>query len=155
MEGRLLHQFCITSLRSYHIAIMPYLWSIVVDIAIFLPFYLHIRYAMITHIVLMALICSITFITSLEDLLKSGLSYQDKHFTHKMLGILLLVAFVMQIMVGIISRKIKSSSSHNTKTVILLRKCHKYLGYLLVVIGKYSTISILKPSHFAFWVVVF
>jgi hypothetical protein len=154
MESRLLHQFSPTSLRSYHIFLMPFLWSAVVDIAMLLPFYLHLRYAMITHITLMTLICIITFVTALDDLLKAGLSYQDKHFTHKMLGVLLLVAFALQITIGMVSRRAKSSNSHSTKAVLLLRRMHKYLGYSLVLIGKYSTVSILKPSHFAFWFVI-
>jgi len=65
MEGRLLHQFNMTSLRSYHIFLMPYLWSVVIDVALFLPFYLHLRYAMIGHIILMIFVSSCTLVTAL------------------------------------------------------------------------------------------
>ena len=72
-----------------------------------------------------------------------------------MLGVLLLFAFALQIMVGIVSRRSKSSNNSTTKKVLFIRRMHKCLGYLLVVLGKYSTITILKPSHFAYWFVIF
>jgi len=57
------------SLMTYHKALSGYLWSIVVDLAIFLPFLVQYKYSLITHMILGALVMIIPTVTAYKSML--------------------------------------------------------------------------------------
>ena len=89
---------------------MPYLWSILIDIGVFLPFYVPPKYTVILHAICTTIVSAATLMTAGPELVLNGLpQWSDELFFHKLLGTFIFALIIMQIVLGIISKLNKSS----------------------------------------------
>ena len=58
------------TLMTFHKALLPYFWSIVIDIAIFLPFLVQYKYTTIIHMVLGGIVAVTSIVTSWESMMR-------------------------------------------------------------------------------------
>jgi hypothetical protein len=151
MEPRLLHELVFHELLGVHKVLMPFLWSVIIDIAIFLPFRLHHKYALQAHVVMVSGITVVSFLTASIDFFTYGMSTSYKHHLHRTLGFVLFLVIAAQMVLGFISRKMKNSDTASASKVLLLRKMHTYFGYSIILLAKYQMLSMLKPSKLPFW----
>lgn len=148
---RVLHAMALSSLMDFHIAFMPYIWSIVIDIALFLPFYVHQKYSILIHALLTSFVVAFTVITSSKSWSHGIPPPTDKMHFHKLFGVIIFGIVLLQMILGIISKLSKSSNSMKPQQVYYLRKIHTYLGYTIALMGKFQVLKILKSTHFAYW----
>jgi hypothetical protein len=99
MPIRLLHG---AALMEYHHKLMPFAWSIFIDVSIFAALYSHKPYALTTHVIGAATTGAITIVTSFASFLKGIPSPGNPMRTHKLTGFLLYCLIATQIIIGIL-----------------------------------------------------
>ena len=57
---------------------------------------------------------------------------------------------VLQVVVGTLSRRAKAADAVGSRRVVSLRQVHPYLGYVLVLLGKFQVMRMLKLTDFSF-----
>jgi hypothetical protein len=133
---------------SLHINSMPFIWSIAIDITIFLAFYKYRPYAQWLH-VLGGIICAaLTLTTSLPTLLElPTLSPNDPHYYHYVIGIMLYIMMFSQIILGGLSRVFRLVSTIKSIYIYRINKVHMVLGYTLAVLAKMQVMLILNHMY--------
>lgn len=130
---------------DYHILLMPYFWSILIDIGIYLPFYVPPKYTIILHVIFTSIVSLTTMVTASQGLYLKGIpSISDSMFFHKLIGVVIFALIVMQIILGVLSKLNKSSQTMSSSQVLKLRKVHTYCGYFIVLLAKLQVLKILK-----------
>lgn len=148
---RVLHAMALNSLMDFHIAFMPFIWSIVIDLALFLPFYVHSKYSVVIHALLTSFAVMFTVLTSSKSWTHGIPPPSDKMHFHKLFGVIIFGVVLLQIILGIVSKLSKSSNNMKPQQVYYLRKAHTYLGYTIALMTKLQVLKILKSTHFAYW----
>lgn len=99
------------SLMDFHIAFMPYVWSILIDTALFLPFYVHSKYSIPVHALLTSLALGITVLTSSNSWTHGIPPPSNPMHFHKLFGVIIFGVATLQMILGLISKLSKSSKS--------------------------------------------
>ena len=147
MPMRLLHG---GSLMGYHHTLMPFAWSIFIDLSIFAAIYTRKPYMFSVHAIGAFLVGFVSIATSFSSFLKGIPPPGSEMRFHKQLGSLMYLLIIVQICLGIVwwrIRRMKNSS----KWTIWMKKIHTTLGYCLALTGKIQVLKILSPEEKLFW----
>lgn len=119
-----------------HKLLLPYMFSFVLDIAIFFALYQYRRYAIIVHAVIAALCVLTALITTLSLVIKLQIPSEDSLQSHAIMGVVVLILIMMQLTVGMISKVLQCISHNASCGIFLLNRVHKINGYILALLGK-------------------
>lgn len=143
-------------MQMAHETIMMHLWSYVINIGIFFAIYGHSKYAKFGHIVIELFVGVVTLTTSINLLILKGIPETEtkRHFRkHVILGMILLVLLGLQMLIGIISQLIRLNKNSSSTLIFILKKYHKYQGYLLIFLCKIQVYAKLKINEENEWFV--
>ncbi len=139
------------SLMTFHKALMPYFWSIVIDIAIFLPFLVQYKYSLIIHMVLGAIVAVTSIVTSWQSMMRGLPPSGTRMYFHKLFGMIILGLVLIQVILGLISFLIKATKKTSPHVVLYIRWAHTYIGYVIALMCKVQTINFLKGGSPLYW----
>ena len=139
---------------------MPYLWTIVMDVAILLAMNQYRVICLILHVLLTLFVVLTTLITSfpLYIMFNNLETERDKYYTnrHASIGFIILIISFIQVILGIVSIVCRlSKKAAHPYIIYFMNVFHKYLGYPLVILGKVETYLKLYPKNQTiFWIVL-
>lgn len=139
MVNRLLHG---NLMMQYHHKLMPFAWSIFIDISILAAIYSHKPFAFPVHVVGAVLTGMITIATSFSSFLKGIPPVGNPMRLHKQIGTFLYMLIVSQIFIGILWYFMKSSLK-KSKLSLIFKKMHKIIGYSIALVAKFQVLYIL------------
>ena len=144
MTTRFLHSVATNTLIQYHHQIMPYTWTLLSDITILAAIYPQHKYTFLAHVIGAVLTCTLTIGTSFESFLR-GIPESGPFRVHKLVGSSVYFMMLLQIMLGICSKVLRSSRAKSIHTY-KFKRLHKILGYIIAIVGKFQVLYILDAS---------
>jgi hypothetical protein len=126
---------------------MPYLWTVVIDVAIFFAIYKFKPYAVYVHALLGLFVGLTTLFTALPILINEGIpveedeSYEQRHF---IIGLVAIILILLQLLLGILSKVLQIISWSHPYLIYFSNIIHKYLGYGLIILCKVQVFLILN-----------
>lgn len=128
-----------------HVNVMAYIWGPGINIAIILALYSYRRYASILHGMMGAGACLFTLATVFPMLEITGVVASDNNITqdvdgytlyvHYMIGITCIAIILASTLLGLASRLLILFSAP-TNVILLIKFCHKIMGYLTAILCK-------------------
>jgi peptidoglycan/LPS O-acetylase OafA/YrhL len=119
-----------------HKQLLPYLFTFVIDIAIFFALYQYRRYAIVVHAVIATLCVLTALITALPLLIKLQIPSEGSPQTHAIIGLVVLILILIQLTAGLISKALQCISHNASYGIFLLNRVHRINGYILALLGK-------------------
>jgi hypothetical protein len=141
MSLRLLHG---ASLMAYHHTLMPFAWSVFIDLSIFAAIYSRKPYMFSVHAITAFLTGFVSIATSFSSFMNGIPPPGDDMRFHKQLGSFMYLLIIVQICLGIVWWRIRTLKN-GSKWTIWMKKIHTTLGYCLALIGKIQVLKILSP----------
>lgn len=147
MVNRLLHG---SIMIQYHHKLMPFAWSVFIDLSILAAIYSHKSFALTLHVIGATLAGIITIATSFPSFIKGIPPVGDPMRLHKQIGTFLYMLIVSQIILGIMWY-IMRSRSKGSQCSLILKKMHKTIGYSIASVAKFQVLYILGSDTLLFW----
>lgn len=122
---------------------MPYLWTIAIDLSVFFALYKYKAINIYIHAVIALFVSLTTFATTFPIMIEGN--YPMRHF---IIGLIAIVLTIIQVILGIITKGIQLISWSHPYLIYYINVIHKGAGYLLIALGKvpvYLMLS-LNPS---------
>ena len=141
MSLRFLHG---ASLMAYHHTLMPFAWSVFIDLSIFAAIYSRKPYMFSVHAITAFLTGFVSIATSFSSFMNGIPPPGDDMRFHKQLGSFMYLLIIVQICLGIVWWRIRTLKN-GSKWTIWMKKIHTTLGYCLALIGKIQVLKILSP----------
>ena len=144
IEG-LLHKTWSSAAHHYG---MPYIWTVSVNVAVFVVLYKYRPLWMIAHTILAGAIVFMTLLFAIPILRANGIPNADKYNyqRHYIIGVVILVLVCLQTLLGILSSVMKMMKSSPTIGIFASNTIHKYFGYVLLFLGKFQMYYILDNN---------
>lgn len=135
---------------AYHHTLMPFAWSILIDLSIFAAIYSRKPFMFSLHAIGAFLAGFTSIATSFSSFLKGIPPPGDDMRFHKQLGSFMYLLIIVQFSLGIIWWRIRTQKN-SSKWTIWMKKIHTTLGYCLALIGKVQVLNILSSEGKLFW----
>ncbi len=124
---------------------MLYGWTILADLIVILAYYEYRKYTKIIHALIGTAILVTTLVTSLPSLLKNG--FKTKHLTHYIIGVVIYGMMGLQLLLGVFKFMMVFFHKGNPYLIYLMKKVHKWLGYILLILCKVQVFIILDKDR--------
>lgn len=122
-----------------HQSSMPYLWSFVIDLAVFVVLYKYRPLWMISHVIIGLGVAFVTLLFTFPIYQVEGLPQletADHMRRHIILGLVMMSIVLVQILFGIASTVLKALPKGSAYGIYISNRVHRYMGYFLVVLAK-------------------
>lgn len=146
--------FASNPFQDIHEELLPYMWTIAINIGIFLALYRYRKYSMVGHFLIGLGVACCTLITSMPLLLDKPIpTAPSVRTTHIYIGIAIVAAIFLEVVVGSLS-KILNFFKTPSLLIYWLGKFHRYFGYALTLLCKFQVYYILKQSNKLYWILL-
>jgi len=133
-----------SSIALPHGIVQVICWCLLVDIAIFVRFLYTFKHRVLVHAVLMtcAVTASLAVMAAMIYLTNPNPSIvaNPDRIAHVATGYIVMAWMILQLILGVINRIICGSSNSSPTAVLIMRRIHRYSGYVLVLICKANAI---------------
>ena len=138
-------------LIHYHKVLTPYLWSVIIDLAIFLPFLVQFKYSLVTHMILGGLVGILSIGTAYPSMIRGLPPTNSRMYFHKLFGFIIFGLIIAELSLGLISYLIKPNKNTSPHKVLYIRWGHTFLGYAIAIMSKVQCILIIKSGSQLYW----
>lgn len=140
--------------QDIHNVILNYMWSIAINIGIFLALYRYRRYTMVGHFIIGFVVGCSTLITSMPLVLDIPISTipEDKR-ANFLIGIAIIAAVFVVIAIGALSKLLNFCETPSL-VILWIGRVHKLLGYGLTILCKYQVYLLVKQSDSLYWIIM-
>ena len=128
---------------------MPYLWSFVIDLAVFVVLYKYRPLWMFAHVIIGFGVAFVTLLFALPILRQNGIPETENAFKlqrHFIIGTVILAIVFLQVIMGITANVMKMIKTSSTVGIYFFNTFHKYLGYCLLILSKFQFFLILDHN---------
>lgn len=151
MPARPRRSFPPHAFQEIHNDLLPYIWTIAINVGIFLALYRYRKYTMIGHFIIgFAVACS-TLIIAMPLLVDKPIpttpSVRKDHF---LIGIAIVAAIFLEVLLGALSKLLNFCKTPSL-VIYWLGKVHRYLGYALTILCKFQVYYILDSKDKMNW----
>ena len=139
--------YVLTSTEISHIDLMPYLWTIIIDISIFFALFKLKAFNIYIHAAIALFVSLSTLITSFPTLVNRGIpAKENKYYTqrHYIIGVIILSLIIVEVVLGAISKIMQLIRYSHPYPIYCMNILHKYLGYGLTILCKIQIFLILS-----------
>lgn len=136
--------FSVSSISLAHGIVQVLCWCLLADFAIFVRYIYTFRYRVAVHIILMvaAVVGSIAVMAAMINIKSpkvEAITTSDRR-AHVVIGYIVLAWVLAQLLLGIATRFFQSNPFTSPPKVLLLRRIHRYSGYLLILVCKINVL---------------
>lgn len=137
-EGGRFLQRIISTLQLEHGEVMPFMWTLAINFAVFFALYKYRRYTIFLHFLLGLGVATVTVVTSLPMVFEKSLPpLPGKHRTHYIIGVVVICLVVVEVAIGC-ATKLLNLCDTPSLVIYRLNKFHAVLGYSLMLLCKFQ-----------------
>jgi len=136
--------FSVSTISLAHGIVQVLCWCLLADLAVFVRYLYTFRYRVAVHIILMvtAVAASIAVMAAMINLKTPNVEAitTSERRSHVVIGYIVLAWVLAQVLVGIVNRLFQGNPFSSPPKVLLLRRIHRYSGYLLILLCKVNVL---------------
>jgi len=138
---------------NLHEEVLPYMWTVAINVGIVLAMYRHKRYTMFGHFLIGFGVAFITLLFSFPMLLNTPLSsVPPSKQIHIKVGYAIVGTIFLQVLLGCFC-KLLNLCKVPSVVLYYMNKIHVVLGYLMTILCKFQVYYIIDQDH-VFWMLL-